>query len=290
MDSSNEDDNQNRGSAPQHDAAQYRVDYDYDECNKQRHPGSRSGNVPSRVKRVVSCKRRTHHLTVARKKQPGPGRTTDGPNKENEMQDVKQEIFNMDPWEFPININTNHQTGKAGSEEPDNRALSELAGDHSTVADVLFGRSLRLRVALTLWQRSVGELLTYFLRIQDTAVFVDFLPIITKSIDENCARVTIGCCVDLLPLVKQVLRSPYEDYLTVGLKWMHSVLNNWHDALRAGDCDESAETALDINVEAFKQQVVELWYQNPSLASLPGPAGDAAKVIDSLLSHLTCRQ
>lgn len=40
----------------------------------------------------------------------------------------------------------------------------QLMGDHSTMIDVLFGRNLRLKVSLTLWQRNVGELLTYFLR------------------------------------------------------------------------------------------------------------------------------
>lgn len=40
----------------------------------------------------------------------------------------------------------------------------QLTRDHNTMTDVLFGRNLRLKVALTLWQRNVGELLTYFLR------------------------------------------------------------------------------------------------------------------------------
>lgn len=40
----------------------------------------------------------------------------------------------------------------------------QLTIDHSAMTDVLFGRNLRLKVALTLWQRNVGELLTYFLR------------------------------------------------------------------------------------------------------------------------------
>lgn len=75
------------------------------------------------------------------------------------------------------------------------------------MTDVLFGRNLRLKVAITLWQRNVDELLTYLLRyvvfswfktcdtqhsdfqkcyitvlyrIRDTGVFVDFLPLISK--------------------------------------------------------------------------------------------------------------
>lgn len=117
----------------------------------------------------------------------------------NCMQDVQQEIFDMDPWEFPLNVNYN-QTCRTGSEQADYCTLTEvrntvtaqtiflvlffvnycvtnmqiklsepnnvfqLTQDHSTMTDVLFGRNLRLKVSLTLWQRNVGELLTYFLR------------------------------------------------------------------------------------------------------------------------------
>ena len=42
--------------------------------------------------------------------------------------------------------------------------IFQLTKDHRAMTDVLFGRNLRLKVAFTLWQRNVGELLTYFLR------------------------------------------------------------------------------------------------------------------------------
>ncbi|XP_078145592.1 KATNB1-like protein 1 isoform X3 [Centroberyx gerrardi] len=268
MDSNSEEgEYQNLEDALQQDMVQYKVSYshgrntkevDYDkkeEFNKKRCTVGRSGNNPGRVKRVVSCKRKTHHLTVARKKQPGSGRTYDTANKENEvtcMQDVQQEIFDMDPWEFPPNVNNYHKTGRTSSQHTDCFTLTELVRDHSTMTNVLFGRNLRLKVALTLWQRNVGELLTYFLRIQDTGVFVDFLPLITKSITEDSPSITIGCCVDLFPLVKKVVTSPYEE-----------------------------------NFQVFNQQLLEMWHQEPFLKSVPGTAGDNAKAIDSFLSQLT---
>jgi len=41
----------------------------------------------------------------------------------------------------------------------------QLTRDHSSVVSVLSGRNLRLKVAWTLWQRNVGELLMFFLRL-----------------------------------------------------------------------------------------------------------------------------
>ncbi|XP_041669286.1 KATNB1-like protein 1 [Cheilinus undulatus] len=297
MDSNSEDgEYHNLDYALQRNETQYRVTYthvgntkqeDYDkneEFSKKRNPVSRSGS--GRLKRVVSCKRKTYHLTVARRKQLGSGRTYDAANKENEMnclQDMNQEIFDVDPWDFPLSVNKNYKTGRTGSEQADYCTLTELTRDHSTMIDVLFGRNLRLKVSLTLWQRNVGELLTYFLRIQDIGVLVDFLPLISKSIEEDSPRITIGCCVDLFPLVKKVLTNPYEEYLTVGLKWINSVLINWWEELSTSGYSGSTS---DKNFQLFNQQLMELWRQEPSLKSVPGAAGDMAKVIDSFLSQL----
>lgn len=260
------------------------VDYDkHEDFNRKRHPTNRSGNSGGRVKRVVSCKRKTHHVTIARRKQLGPGRSVDAANKENEM---KQETFFNDPSDFSLNVNNNYRTSGTGSEQSDYYTLIELTKDHSTMSDVLFGRHLRLRVALTLWERNVGELLTYFLKIQDTGVIVDFLPIICKCIDEDSARINIGCCVDLFPLVRKVLSTPYEEYLIVGFKWIYSVLKNWWEELQASGFSGSTQPVLDENFQVFNKQLWELWHQETLLKSTTGQAGDIAKVVDSFLFQL----
>ncbi|KAG8013640.1 KATNB1-like protein 1, partial [Nibea albiflora] len=297
MDSSSEDgEYQNIEYTSQQDAAQYRVTYPHGRNTKevswvtrritQMYPVSRSGNNPGRLKRVVSCKRKTHHMMVARRKQLVAGRTCDAANKENEIKRTQQEIFDMDPWEFPLNVNNNHRTGRTGSEQADYCTLTELTRDHHTMTDVLFGRNLRLKVSLTLWKRNVGELLTYFLRIQDIGVFVDFLPLIIKSIDEGSPRITIGCCIDLFPLVKKVLANPYEEYLIVGLKWINSVLKNWCEDLKASGFSGSTKPPLDKNFQVFNQQLLELWHQEPLLKSVPGTAGDMAKVSAACMNKL----
>lgn len=51
---------------------------------------------------------------VTRRKPPGTSKTCDAANKENErncMEDMQQEIFDMDPWEFPLNVTNKHRTG-----------------------------------------------------------------------------------------------------------------------------------------------------------------------------------
>nr|XP_061798260.1 KATNB1-like protein 1 [Nerophis lumbriciformis] len=256
--------------------------------NKKRYAISRSGNTPGRVKRVLSFKRKTHHLVVARKKPQSSGRTHDAAKKDNKMtatRNIQQEMFDADPP--MLRTNTNHDTGRSGSQTDEYLKLAELTRDHSTITEVLLGRNLRLKVALTLWKRHFGELITYFQRIQDTSVFVDMLPLISKRMDDDSSNITIGCCVDLFPLVHNILISPYEAYVSVGLMWINSVLNRWWEQLKASGYTGSAESGLDKNFPVFNQQLLELWHQEPKLKSFPGAAGDMAKVIDSFLSQLT---
>ncbi|XP_043999544.1 KATNB1-like protein 1 isoform X2 [Gambusia affinis] len=288
-----------------YDEAQYTTDYDkHEDFNRKRHSVSRSGNSAGRVKRVVSCKRKTHHLTLARRKQLGPGRGFDAANKENDMkcsQATQPETYFNDPSDVSTNVTNNYKTSGTGSEQSDNDTLTELRKDHSTMSDVLFGRNLRLKVALTLWRRNVGELLTYFLKIQDTGVIVDFLPIICKCIDEDSPRINIGCCVDLFPLVRKVLSTPYEEnhtgtgfrlglficrYLIVGFKWICSVLKNWWEELQTSGYNGSTQLLLDENFQVFNQQLWELWQEEPLLKSVTGQAENMAKVVESYLFQL----
>ncbi|KAJ0008901.1 hypothetical protein NQD34_016316 [Periophthalmus magnuspinnatus] len=277
------------------DSSPYKVTYrntktmDYytnEDSTKKRVAVSRPGPNPGRVKRVVSCKRKSHHLTVARKKAPGSGKPHVAANKENQLSsktDMEQGIFCMDPWDLSQD---KHRTGRTGPELPDYSLLSEIRKDHSSMTNILFGRNLRLKVAFTLWKRNVGELLTYFLRIQDFGVFVDFLPVITKSISEDSPTVSIGCCVDLFPLVKKILSDPYEEYIIVGLKWLHTVLKNWWEELKESGLSGCTKMPLDKNFQIFNQQLLELWHQEPRLKSVPGSAGDLAMAIDSFISQL----
>ncbi|XP_077477549.1 KATNB1-like protein 1 [Stigmatopora argus] len=247
-------------------------------------PISRPGNTAGRLKRVLSFKRKTHHLAVARKKPQSSGRTHDAGKRDNKMTGARNTQQKMFETELTTNV------GSSGSQTDECLKLAELARDHSTITEVLLGRNLRLKVAFTLWKRHFGELITYFQSIQDTSVFVDMLPLISKRMDDDASNINIGCCVDLFPLVHNVLISPYEEYVNVGLMWINSVLNRWWEQLKTSGYTGSAKSGLDKNFPVFNQQLLELWHQMPQLKSFPGAAGDMAKLIDSFLSQLTFHQ
>ncbi|XP_067895522.1 KATNB1-like protein 1 isoform X2 [Heterodontus francisci] len=123
--------------------------------------------------------------------------------------------------------------------------FAQISKDHATMTQVLFGRNLRLNVALTFWQKSASELVAYLVRIHDIAVVADCLPVLTKSLEEEKQSISIGCCVDLLPLVQELLKSRFEEYLIVGLNWLRAVLKQWWPELSANTKNNDAAHVED---------------------------------------------
>lgn len=126
---------------------------------------SRSGNTPGRVKRVVSCKRKTHHLTMARRKQPGSVRMHGVAKKDDEtsrVQNMQQETFCMDPLEFPPYVSHNDRAGRTGPEHADYSTITEVR-DVAITDEILFLDPLPvLFVIYWIWmfcssQRIIGQ-------------------------------------------------------------------------------------------------------------------------------------
>ncbi|XP_066533226.1 KATNB1-like protein 1 isoform X2 [Hoplias malabaricus] len=264
------------------------VDYlNKEEIDKERFPVGRCAHNYGKAKRIVSKK--TRHSAVGcsvRRKAPLAGRSSDMANKENELtctEDV-QGIHYSDNCGFPVNSTEASKMAGAGSKYSD--YFTELSKDHDAMTHVLFGRNLRLNVALTLWRRNASELVAYLIRIQDTGVLVDCLPVLTKSLQEEQPCISIGCCVDLLPQVKKILVSKHEGHLIVALHWVHSVIKKWWPELYSDGKASEDGCSDDRNVQAMRRLLLELWDEKNQLTTLPGSVGEITKAIEALLSQL----
>ncbi|XP_047244058.1 KATNB1-like protein 1 isoform X4 [Girardinichthys multiradiatus] len=148
----------------------------------------------------------------------GPGMA----NKENEVT-CSDDVRALHAGLPTISADASKMTG-ASSKYAD---FTELSKDHEAMTHILFGRDLRLKVALTLWRRNACELVSYLIRIQDTGVLLDCLPVLTNNLQTEAPCLSLGCCVDLMPQVKVVISSKYEEHITVGLHWVQSVIRKW---------------------------------------------------------------
>ncbi|XP_012682100.1 KATNB1-like protein 1 [Clupea harengus] len=266
------------------------VDYlNKEEIDKDRFPVGRCVYKSNKVKRVVVCKRRSR-LSVAGsgpcRRAPSAGWPCDMANKENELTcagDV-QAIHYNDNCGFPVNSAEASKMAGAGTKYSD--FFTEVSKDHDAMTHALFGRNLKLNVALTLWRKSASELVAYLVRIQDMGVLVDCLPVLAKSLEEEQSCISIGCCVDLLPQVKTVLSSKYEEHLIVALHWVNSLIKRWWPDISANGRGLQQGCLCDGNIQVMKQQLQELWVEGSRLILVPGTTGEIAKVIDSHLSQL----
>ncbi|NP_001006019.1 KATNB1-like protein 1 isoform X2 [Danio rerio] len=259
-----------------------------DETDQERFPVGRCVHKYSKTKREVVGKKKTRLSGVgprACRKLPTTSRTSDMANKENELTcvDEVQAFLYSDNCGFPVN-STDAKMAGAGSKYSD--YFTELSKDHEAMSHVLFGRNLRLNVALTLWRKNASELVAYLNRIQDTGVLVDCLPVLTKSLQGEQPCISLGCCVDLFPQVKMILNTKYEEHLIVALHWVQSIIKKWWSELSTNNKSLPESSSNDRNVQAMKTMLLELWQGKSHLSSVPGTVGETAKVIESYVSQL----
>ncbi|XP_076849233.1 KATNB1-like protein 1 [Brachyhypopomus gauderio] len=264
------------------------VDYlNKEEIDNERFPVGRCVHNYGKVKRAVNKKTRISLVSSgARRRTSLASRSSDMANKENELTCAAdlQGIHGKDNCGFPVNSTEASRMAAPGSKYSD--YFTELSKDHDTMTHVLFGRNLRLNVALTLWRRNASELVAYLIRIQDAGVLVDCLPMLTKSLQDERSFISIGCCVDLLPQVKTILVSKYEEHLTVALHWLQSVIKKWWPELSSNGKSLQDGRSIDRNIQAMRKQLLELWDEKCELTSVSGTIGEISKAIESHLSQI----
>ncbi|KAM9840020.1 KATNB1-like protein 1 [Aulostomus maculatus] len=261
-----------------------------EELDKERFQVHYRVHSPGKAKRLSSYKRKSCPLEEVglklHRKASDVGRAHDPgmANKENELtcsDDVRGNHF-KDNCGLPVNSAEASKMAGASSKYSD---FTELSKDHEAMTHILFGRNLRLKVALTLWQRNASELVAYLIRIQDTEVLLDCLPVLTNDLQTEAPCLSLGCCVDLMPQVKVILASNYEEHLMVGLHWVQSVIRKWWPELSRKE-KRLRDSSEDRNVEVMKQRLKDLWKDGAKLCLVPGSTGDLAKAIEAHLSQL----
>lgn len=164
--------------------------------------------------------------------------------------------------------------------------IQQLSKDHEAMMQILFGRDLRLKVALRMWQRNASELVAYLERIQDKGVMVDLLPLLTKDLQTEAPSLSLGCCVDLLPQVKVLLSGRFEEHILLALRWLQSAVKKWWPELSKNDKRLQDSCSQDRNVEVMRQRLKDLWKEAPQLCLIPGSTGELAKAIKVQVSQL----
>ncbi|XP_053737619.1 KATNB1-like protein 1 [Synchiropus splendidus] len=268
------------------------VGIDKEDTGKERFQRQVKGHVPGKTKRLSSCKRKSCPVAdvglklhckgtdVGRVHDPGMA------NKENElMSSAEVRPYHChDRCRIPVNSAAASKMEGASSKYMTD--ITELSKDHEAMTHILFERSLRLKVALTLWQKNASELVAYVTRIQDTGVLLDCLPVLTKNLQTEASCLSLGCCVDLMPQLKLILASKYEQHLLVALHWVQSIIRKWWPELSKNEKQLQDSCSEDRNVRVMRQQLKDLWKEGARLCSAPGLTGELAQTVQDSLSQL----
>ncbi|XP_013414853.1 KATNB1-like protein 1 [Lingula anatina] len=152
-------------------------------------------------------------------KEKAPCHPAQWPVSENHQQyDIAYAKENM-----PIGLQGEKGDGTFGREDVD-----ELLAGHTQMLNVLNVRLLRLRAAQTIWhQQGASDVVSYLQKINNDSVTVDILPYLTKCIRDDWRPLSMGACMDLLPSLKKLLTSKFEDYIISSLDFIRAVLKKW---------------------------------------------------------------
>lgn len=257
-----------------------------EELDKERFQVHYSTNSPGKARRSTSFKRKGCPAAEAgsrsRRRTTDVGRAHDRgmANKENELTCSGEVRGNCG---LPANSADASKMAEAGAKYSD---FTELSRDHEALTHVLFGRNLRLKVAQTLWRRNASEFVAYLIRIQDSGVLLDCLPVLTNDLQTEAPGLSLGCCVDLIPQVKVILASKYEEHVMVGLHWVQTIIKKWWPELSKKEKRLRDSRSEDRNIEVMKQRLKDLWKEGSHICLLPGSTGELAKAIQTSLSQL----
>uniref|UniRef100_A0A8C4R9H7 Katanin p80 subunit C-terminal domain-containing protein n=1 Tax=Eptatretus burgeri TaxID=7764 RepID=A0A8C4R9H7_EPTBU len=142
---------------------------------------------------------------------------------------------------------------------------------------VLFSRKLKLEAALTFWKRHPEDLVSYLFRVHDLCVVADCVGIVTKSFIESDELLSLGACVDLLPLIHALLKSRYENHNLTALEWLTVVIKHWWATLANDDHQNELHFSAS-NVSTMRDWLQKMMDQVRKLLVIPGPTGKGAKV------------
>lgn len=112
----------------------------------------------------------------------------------------------------------------------------ELHSGHTTILSVLSNRLIHLNAAMTFWRQGPNAFISYLIRTEDDAATVDALPVLVHCLKNKTPvskQLSMGACFELLPTLKRLLASKFEDYVKASLDVLRTMLRFWWTELVA---------------------------------------------------------
>lgn len=190
------------------------------------------------------------------------------------------------------NMADGDQGYKRGHDEAD-VALppQELLQGHDTFMTVMTNRLIHQGAALTFWRQSPDALVSYLIRTNDDAVTVDVLPTLTKSFKSETAtnnQISMGACLDIIPVLRRLLDSKFEDYIKASLDFLRTMIRFYWKELLAMKASANNVTNLQRSQSLFGiyTSLVAMTDKLNKLAKRKDSVGEKAIIVADLIKKL----
>lgn len=154
----------------------------------------------------------------------------------------------------------------AGAGDALARTMQSEKEEHTTMMKILTNRALQLRAAKALRAEGFDAVAQHVVKMDDVTLAVDVLPVITGALEsgEKEDTVSLPVLVELLPILRQLVMSTFEDYQIVVLSFINMMLTHWRSELRAathGGCGMEASISSQgfaVGVCAMSSRIEEI--------------------------------
>lgn len=154
---------------------------------------------------------------------------------------------------------------------------------HDTMVKILSTRLLQIKAARSMFLEDPDEAIGYIVKTNDDALSVDVVPTLMQSLrmsnpaGSEQKEMSMAACFELLPILRRLLDSPYEDYQVVSLDAINGIVTKWKSKFQEiatatesggiGAMDHSvSEQGLYIALVGLSEAISEMVYASPGSA------------------------
>lgn len=167
------------------------------------------------------------------------------------------------------------------STDEEAQILAEINEGHTTISTTLGARLINLKATRVVISNGLDAVLTNVTRVNDASLLVDLSKYIADELSRKSGKETtsLGSCLELLPLVENLIQAPYEEYICAGLNIVHAIVTTWGNELR-----ETSPTLKDIDPRNAPS--INLHSVSMKLLNMHTAVEKLAKRSDTPISHL----
>lgn len=169
------------------------------------------------------------------------------------------------PVEAILNATNSNNETITGTENDQDSIRKKILQEHNVMCTILSQRVANLRVLREYWiQGNIKGSIDALVKMNDVAVAVDFFNLAEKSLASN--YLTLDICKEILPILRNLLSSRFEGYVTTALKYVKLLLESFSTVILETRALAAEQVGVNLAREDRLQRCNECYAHFKSIA------------------------